>query len=340
MPNSDYSDAIVREARLLEVGDYPDKGVTITEQDLSVIAESSGEVPLIVEHKPSLVLGIVRNLMRRGKELWGEVVLERDANSVIERNGLRGLSVGLARNLKRILEVSLTARPRVASAQLFSAERAEAEHATPDIYITAQTEQTEQGGIDVTITQTAKADTTALTTQTVPSATTPSADTTALSGSSDTATAEQVATPAPDFYALRIAELERRLDEATRQAQVAQDLLFTQSVEAQLDRWIREGRIPPAAKPKLVTLIQALPRPATAIQFDAQSDSYRALIEFVESLPKQALRQAVQFASPHDSLDTYRQELKQAGIGEGLLSDEIVSLYAQLKAKNGEVPEL
>ncbi|MCS7272753.1 MAG: hypothetical protein NZ550_01215 [Fimbriimonadales bacterium] len=114
---------VYREAKLIETGVYPDKGVVLTEAHLERLVRSfRAPVPLLVEHRPSpLVLGWLVRVWRRGGELFGTLALLPEADALLRRLRVRGLSVGLSRDLSQLLEVSITANPRIASAQLFHA---------------------------------------------------------------------------------------------------------------------------------------------------------------------------------------------------------------------------
>jgi hypothetical protein len=123
MPRTEW---IYRDAKLLETGVYPDKGVAITEAHLEAMVRAfRAPAPILVEHRPSpLLLGWVVRIWRRGGELFGRLALFPEADALLRRLRLRGLSVGLSRDLKRLLEVSLTASPRIPDAQLFHSARA------------------------------------------------------------------------------------------------------------------------------------------------------------------------------------------------------------------------
>lgn len=118
---------VIRPAKLLEVGIYADKGVVITEEHLErLVAHFSAPVPVYVEHRPSaLLLGWVVRLWQEGNGLYGQVALFPEADALLRRLRVRGLSVGLSRDLARLLEVSVTGAPRVASAQLFRVNASE-----------------------------------------------------------------------------------------------------------------------------------------------------------------------------------------------------------------------
>ncbi|MBI5706279.1 MAG: hypothetical protein HZC36_04745 [Armatimonadetes bacterium] len=113
---------IERRAKLFEAGDYPDKGVTITQDQLRVLVEGFEDpVPVLIEHADSpLQLGFLTNVEALGPELFGTVALTKEANELVEASGARSLSLGLSKDLCRIREVSLVRKPRVSDAQLFS----------------------------------------------------------------------------------------------------------------------------------------------------------------------------------------------------------------------------
>ncbi len=113
-----------RAARLLETGDYPDKNLRLTEDDLDgIVARFSGEaspVPVKVEHVDSPLdpLGHVRRIWRDGSALFGTLAFPDDLAAFLRRRGAAKLSVGLARTPLALREVSLVLKPRVAGAVL------------------------------------------------------------------------------------------------------------------------------------------------------------------------------------------------------------------------------
>lgn len=113
---------VERQAKLFEAGEYPDKGLTITEAQLAALSRSFSEpVPVLIEHADSpLQLGFLTQVRHRGNELFGTVQLSRQANDLIEHSGARALSLGLTPEMDRIIEVSLVRNPRVPTAQLYS----------------------------------------------------------------------------------------------------------------------------------------------------------------------------------------------------------------------------
>lgn len=122
----DEREYVEREADLFEAGEYPDRGLTVTEEDLARLAATEAEVPIHVEHAGGVVkLGVVRGLQAAGRWLKGRLCLYPEANALLERLGVRGLSVAVARSLDRLYEVSVTGTPRVTGARMFSGANAE-----------------------------------------------------------------------------------------------------------------------------------------------------------------------------------------------------------------------
>lgn len=119
----------VRDARILVAGDYPDKQLSLQEADLDAIAQAhTAPVPLLVEHKPTLQLGWVDALYRKGRELWGKVRLFPEAAKLIAQSGVRTLSAGLLRNPLKLREVSLVSHPRIPDAALLSDDATYLDH--------------------------------------------------------------------------------------------------------------------------------------------------------------------------------------------------------------------
>jgi hypothetical protein len=73
---------IDRRAKLFEAGEYPDKGLTVTEEQLSLLASSfSAPVPVLVEHGESpLELGHLCQVEALGPELFGTIRLTPEAH--------------------------------------------------------------------------------------------------------------------------------------------------------------------------------------------------------------------------------------------------------------------
>lgn len=116
-------DWVERNAKLFEAGEYPDKGVTVTQEDLEGLAAGFSEpVPVLIEHAESpLEIGYLQSVRAMGSELFGVLRLSPEANALVERSGARSLSLGLAPDLSGIREVSLVREPRIATATMYSA---------------------------------------------------------------------------------------------------------------------------------------------------------------------------------------------------------------------------
>lgn len=112
---------VEKDAKIFEAGDYPDKGITIGEQDLDMIVDNFAEVPVKVEHMDSPLdpLGLVKRIWRRGKELFARLSFPQDLAAFLERRGVKKLSVALYQHPLRLAEVSLVLSPRVPSAAMF-----------------------------------------------------------------------------------------------------------------------------------------------------------------------------------------------------------------------------
>ena len=132
----DYSPeemTVEKDAKIFEVGDYPDKEIRVSEADLDAIVENFAEVPVKVEHTDSPLdpLGTVKRIWRQGKDLFARLAFPKDLASFLERRGIKRLSVALYQDPLRLAEVSLVLSPRVASAALFGEPNVE--HRTSNV---------------------------------------------------------------------------------------------------------------------------------------------------------------------------------------------------------------
>ncbi len=303
--------AVERDALLMEAGEYPDKGVTITEEALQQMAESGVGAPVIVEHRPTLVLGWISELWRKGKQLWGRLRLKPHANQLIEESGVRGLSVGLARTESgyQLREVSLTATPRVANAQLFGTE-------PPQLYIVCPNDAT---GDD------------AMETRNI-----------AVEQQTDV---EQLRA---ELKAARehAAQLEARVKEMAQQLEFAQTQLVRHAVQRIVEKYQREGKLTPAAAERATQLLLHLAQayPQHIIQFSEGATTelpevVRAAITLFDALPSHSTKPAVRTVSLDDAtLAERKQELAAALRAKGFsfaangeLPDELVQIAANLK---------
>jgi hypothetical protein len=300
-------DAVERDALLMEAGEYPDKGVTITDETLQQMAETGVGAPVIVEHRPTLVLGWISELWRKGQQLWGKLRLKPHANQLIEESGVRGLSVGLARteNGYQLREVSLTTIPRVANAQLFETE-------SPQLYIVCAESNSAQEAVAMTQPQEVRKEDTAL----------------------ETLRAELARERE------RASALEQRVQEFAEQLSRAQTQLVRNAVQGIVERYQREGKLTPAAARHATELLMALATdaPDAIVQFsdDGRAEQLpnaaRSVIALLDALPAQPAPRATRFVGLGETeLSERKRELDQQlqrlgfSVGAEQLPDEVVA---------------
>jgi hypothetical protein len=306
------ADAVEREALLMEAGEYPDKGVTITEESLQQMAESGVGAPVIVEHRPTLVLGWIRELWRKGKQLWGKLALKPHANQLIEESAVKGLSVGLRRTPDggyALQEVSLTATPRVTNAQLFGTE-------PPQLYIVCAND--------------ARGDD-AMETRNIPVEQQPNVE------------QLRAELKAAQEHA---AQLEARVKEMAQQLEFAQSQLVRHAVQRIVEKYQREGKLTPAAAERATQLLLHLAQayPQHIIQFSEGTTTelpevVRAAITLFDALPTHTTKPAVRTVSLDDAALAERKQelaatLRAKGFSfaaNGELPDELVQIAANLK---------
>lgn len=116
---------MTRDAKLFEAGEYPDKKIIISEEDLSVYSANFVPCPVKIEHTDTAfdgVLGMVSSVYRKGKELFGKIDFSKEAWDLIEKAGAKYLSIGINPEGKFISEVSIVQHPRVTDARIFSSD--------------------------------------------------------------------------------------------------------------------------------------------------------------------------------------------------------------------------
>lgn len=113
--------AVEKDAKIFEAGEYPDKEIAVSEDDLDMIVGNFAEVPVKVEHTDSPLdpLGTVKRVWRQGKDLFARLAFPQDLAGFLERRGVKKLSVALYKDPLRLAEVSLVLSPRVPSAAMF-----------------------------------------------------------------------------------------------------------------------------------------------------------------------------------------------------------------------------
>ena len=117
-------DFVERTAKLFEAGEYPDKGINVSEDDIGkTVTSFTDPVDIKIEHINTPLdgsMGQVSTIFRHGKELYGKVRFPERVWGLIRDAGATKLSVGLDRSTMALREVSLTNKPRVAGAAIFS----------------------------------------------------------------------------------------------------------------------------------------------------------------------------------------------------------------------------
>lgn len=113
----------VREAKLFEAAEYPDRGISFNEADLdAIIAGFNDPVPVRVQHGPSPwdgKFGNVIKIWRSGKDLMGSIEWPVHVWEFLCKMGTKSLSVGFDWRQRRLQEVSVVDRPRVLTARAF-----------------------------------------------------------------------------------------------------------------------------------------------------------------------------------------------------------------------------
>jgi hypothetical protein len=119
----DSEGVVERDALLFRAGEYPDKDIEITEDDLDTMVANFAPAPIKVEHTDSpLRFGLVTRIWRAGSELFGRLAFNPLAWALARECGATKLSVAVRRDKSGIEEVSLVRSPRVAGAAVFSTD--------------------------------------------------------------------------------------------------------------------------------------------------------------------------------------------------------------------------
>lgn len=116
---------IVREGKVFEAGDYPDKELTVTPDDLQAAVAAFEPVPVDLEHVPTLLDGKLGRLESvriadDGKTLVGRVSLPRWLSDALGNEPVK-VSTTWNRMTKKLMGLALVRHPRVSDAALMSA---------------------------------------------------------------------------------------------------------------------------------------------------------------------------------------------------------------------------
>ncbi len=120
----EFTDAdVIHTGKVFEVGEYPDKGFSLTEAEADDAIAAFTPVANDLEHQPTLLsgkLGQLRKVWRDGKNILGQVALPKWLNDQLGDDPLK-VSLAWAKDSKRIIGNALTLNPRVKDAQLIAA---------------------------------------------------------------------------------------------------------------------------------------------------------------------------------------------------------------------------
>ncbi len=115
---------VIRDAKLFEAAEYPDRSITFTEADLdAIVAGFRDPIPVRVQHGPSPWegrLGRVVRVWRDGVDLLGRIEFPVAVWDFLCKMGTKALSVGFDYRMRRLEEVSVVDRPRVLTARVYS----------------------------------------------------------------------------------------------------------------------------------------------------------------------------------------------------------------------------
>lgn len=116
---------VVREGKVFEAGEYPDKELTVTTDDLVAAVAGFAPVPVDLEHVPTLLDGKLGELRAvrvadDGKTLLGSVALPRWLSDALGSEPVK-VSTTWDRVTKKLLGLALVRHPRVSDAALMSA---------------------------------------------------------------------------------------------------------------------------------------------------------------------------------------------------------------------------
>lgn len=113
---------VVREAKLFEAGEFPERGLKVTEAQVeSAVSQFDGPVPIRVEHTRTAFdgkMGRVLSVVRRGSGLFGQVEFHEAVWRFLEHMGAKKLSAGF-NSVWKLIEVSIVDVPRVLTARVF-----------------------------------------------------------------------------------------------------------------------------------------------------------------------------------------------------------------------------
>jgi hypothetical protein len=117
-------DSVVREGKIFEAGNYPDKNFEMTPDELRRAAAAFQPVPIDLEHTPTVLdgkLGMLEavRVSSDGRTLFGTVRLPRWLDDLL-KDGERKVSCTWLAATKRLQKLALVMNPRVSDAALMT----------------------------------------------------------------------------------------------------------------------------------------------------------------------------------------------------------------------------
>lgn len=116
---------VIKEGKIFEAGDYPDKGIAFTPEDLQAAVAAFAPVDLDLEHIPTVLDGKLGQLQEvktadDGKTLMGKVAIPEWLDKAVGNVPLK-VSCTWDRASKKLAKLALVLQPRVSDAAIMSA---------------------------------------------------------------------------------------------------------------------------------------------------------------------------------------------------------------------------
>lgn len=111
-------DEVLLTGKIFEAGDYPDKGINISEEDLRRAASAFRAVPNDIEHMDTILsgkIGQLKSVVAKGKELFGTVSIPKWFSDVVGADPIK-VSLAWNRDSKTIGGNALVLNPRIGDA--------------------------------------------------------------------------------------------------------------------------------------------------------------------------------------------------------------------------------
>lgn len=127
MDGSVEGDFVLRQGKYFEIGDYPDKGFSLNEQEADAAVDRFAGAPINLEHTATLLdgkLGRVQRIWRTGRDLLAEYAIPRWLHRVTNGEPIK-ISSEWDRSSKMPIGAALVLSPRIEDAVMMAAFREE-----------------------------------------------------------------------------------------------------------------------------------------------------------------------------------------------------------------------